>query len=75
MTANTTAKHRPIGSGKCERRGAKTMNSSTSRMEHAGLVRAIESGRPATAEAAIREHLETATVWLVDRVAEPKRLS
>jgi DNA-binding GntR family transcriptional regulator len=37
--------------------------------QHAGLLRAIESGRPATAESAIRDHLEGATAWLVDHVA------
>jgi DNA-binding GntR family transcriptional regulator len=37
--------------------------------EHADLLGAIESGRPATAEAAIRNHLENATAWLVEHVA------
>jgi DNA-binding GntR family transcriptional regulator len=34
--------------------------------QHADLLEAIESGRPATAEAAIREHLANATAWLVE---------
>lgn len=37
--------------------------------QHDGLLAAIETGRPATAEAAIREHLETAGGWLVDQAA------
>jgi len=37
--------------------------------QHGELVRAIESGRPARAEAAIREHLENATAWLIEHVA------
>jgi DNA-binding GntR family transcriptional regulator len=37
--------------------------------QHTGLVEAIGSGRPTTAEAAIREHLERATTWLVGHVA------
>lgn len=39
--------------------------------EHAALLAAIESGKPASAEAAIRHHLEAATVWLVEH-AKPK---
>jgi DNA-binding GntR family transcriptional regulator len=34
--------------------------------EHAALLAAIESGRPASAEAVIRHHLEAATAWLVE---------
>src|SRR5438093_3540075 len=37
--------------------------------EHGALLQAIETGRPATAEAAIREHLERATAWLIEHVA------
>jgi DNA-binding FadR family transcriptional regulator len=37
--------------------------------EHNELVRTIEAGRPAAAEAAIRDHLERATAWLMERVA------
>ena len=37
--------------------------------QHAELLEAIESGRPATAEAAIRAHLENATAWLIEHVA------
>jgi DNA-binding GntR family transcriptional regulator len=37
--------------------------------QHAGLLKSIESGRPSSAEAAIREHLENATVWLIEHVA------
>ena len=40
--------------------------------QHAELLKAIESGRPATAEAAIRAHLENATVWLIEHVATPQ---
>ncbi len=40
--------------------------------EHEELLRAIESGRPATAEAAIRQHLENATAWLIDHVADSR---
>lgn len=38
--------------------------------EHTALVGAIASGRPATAERAIRGHLERATAWLAERIAE-----
>jgi DNA-binding GntR family transcriptional regulator len=34
--------------------------------EHAALLAAIESGKPAAAEAVIRRHLEAATSWLVE---------
>jgi DNA-binding GntR family transcriptional regulator len=34
--------------------------------QHADLLKAIESGRPAIAEAAIREHLGNATAWLIE---------
>jgi DNA-binding GntR family transcriptional regulator len=34
--------------------------------EHADLLAAIERGRPAAAETAIRHHLENATAWLVE---------
>jgi DNA-binding GntR family transcriptional regulator len=34
--------------------------------EHAELLAAIERGKPAAAEAAIRHHLEAATTWLVE---------
>jgi len=34
--------------------------------EHAALLAAIESGKPASAEAVIRHHLEAATAWLVE---------
>ena len=34
--------------------------------EHADLLAAIERGKPAAAEAAIRHHLENATAWLVE---------
>ena len=37
--------------------------------QHAELLESIESGRPATAEAAIRAHLENATAWLIEHVA------
>lgn len=37
--------------------------------QHADLLKAIESGRPATAEAAIRNHLENATAWLIEHAA------
>ena len=37
--------------------------------QHADLLEAIESGRPATAEAAIRAHLENATAWLIEHAA------
>jgi DNA-binding GntR family transcriptional regulator len=37
--------------------------------QHSGLLQAIESGRPAKAEAAIRDHLDQATVWLVEHAA------
>lgn len=33
--------------------------------EHAALLAAIEAGKPAAAEGAIRHHLEAATIWLV----------
>ena len=36
------------------------------------LLTAIESGRPATAEAAFREHRENATAWLIEHVATAK---
>ncbi len=35
--------------------------------EHAEVLRAIEGGKPSSAEAAIRRHLEAATAWLVSR--------
>ena len=34
--------------------------------EHGALLAAIERGKPAAAEAAIRDHLENATTWLVE---------
>jgi len=34
--------------------------------EHAALLTSIEAGKPASAEAAIRHHLEAATTWLVE---------
>lgn len=37
--------------------------------QHGELLRAIESGRRAKAEAAIRDHLERATAWLIEHVA------
>jgi len=37
---------------------------------HTELLEAIESGRPAKAEAAIRDHLERATDWLTARTPE-----
>ena len=37
--------------------------------QHADVLRAIETGRPAAAEAVIRRHLEAATAWLVNRSA------
>jgi DNA-binding GntR family transcriptional regulator len=37
--------------------------------EHAALLAAIEAGKPASAEAAIRHHLEAATTWLVEHAA------
>jgi DNA-binding GntR family transcriptional regulator len=37
--------------------------------QHSGLLQAIESGRPAKAEAAIRDHLDQATEWLVEHAA------
>jgi DNA-binding GntR family transcriptional regulator len=37
--------------------------------QHDALLAAIESGQPATAEAAIREHLESAGGWLIDQAA------
>jgi len=40
--------------------------------QHGELLEAIESGRPAKAEAAIREHLENATAWLIEHVATPQ---
>jgi DNA-binding GntR family transcriptional regulator len=40
--------------------------------QHADLLKAIETGRPATAEAAIRHHLENATAWLIEHVAAAK---
>ena len=39
--------------------------------EHAEVLRAIETGKPAGAEAVIRRHLETATAWLVSRGGRP----
>jgi DNA-binding GntR family transcriptional regulator len=39
--------------------------------EHAEVLRAIESGKPSTAEAMIRRHLEAATAWLVSRSERP----
>ncbi len=39
--------------------------------EHAEVLRAIETGKPASVEAVIRRHLETATAWLVSRGARP----
>jgi DNA-binding GntR family transcriptional regulator len=36
--------------------------------QHADLLKAIESGRPDKAEAAIRNHLENATAWLIEHV-------
>jgi DNA-binding GntR family transcriptional regulator len=39
--------------------------------EHADVLRAIETGRPAGAEAMIRRHLEAATTWLISRAARP----
>lgn len=39
--------------------------------EHSELLEAIESGRPAAAEALIREHLEAAAAWLVEHVTPP----
>jgi DNA-binding GntR family transcriptional regulator len=41
--------------------------------QHDDLLRAIESGRPARAEAAIRGHLEEATRWLIERAATRSR--
>ena len=35
--------------------------------QHADVLRAIETGRPAATEAVIRRHLEAATAWLVSR--------
>src|SRR6266498_3305042 len=40
--------------------------------QHGELLEAVESGRPAKAEAAIREHLENATAWLIEHVATPQ---
>jgi DNA-binding GntR family transcriptional regulator len=40
--------------------------------QHAELLEAIGSGRPAKAEAAIRDHLENATAWLIEHVATPQ---
>src|SRR6266536_2146752 len=37
--------------------------------QHGELLEAIESGRPAKAEAAIRNHLKYATAWLIEHVA------
>ena len=39
--------------------------------EHAEVLRAIEGGKPSSAEATIRRHLETATAWLVSRGGRP----
>ena len=43
--------------------------------QHADLLKAIESGRPAAAEAAIRAHLDNATAWLIEHAstATPSR--
>ena len=40
--------------------------------QHGELLEAIESGRPAKAEDAIRGHLENATAWLIEHVASPQ---
>jgi DNA-binding GntR family transcriptional regulator len=37
--------------------------------EHDQLLETIEAGRPAAAEAAVRDHLERATAWLMERAA------
>jgi DNA-binding GntR family transcriptional regulator len=42
--------------------------------EHTELLGTIERGRPAAAEAAIRDHLERATAWLMERVATPDEI-
>jgi len=39
--------------------------------EHTEVLRAIEGGRPSSAEATIRRHLEAATAWLVTRAGRP----
>jgi hypothetical protein len=39
---------------------------------HGELLKAIEGGRPATAEAALRERLENATAWRIEYVATAK---
>jgi DNA-binding GntR family transcriptional regulator len=39
--------------------------------EHTELLRTIEGGRPGAAEAAVRDHLERATAWLMERAATP----
>ncbi len=39
--------------------------------EHAEVLRAIEGGKPSSAEATIRRHLEPATAWLVSRGGRP----
>jgi DNA-binding GntR family transcriptional regulator len=41
--------------------------------EHAEVLHAVLSGRPAATEALIRRHLETATAWLVSRGRRPGR--
>ena len=38
--------------------------------EHGALLAAIERGRPASAEAVIRAHLENATTWLVEHASQ-----
>ena len=39
--------------------------------EHAEVLRAIEGGKPSSAESTIRRHLEAATAWLVNRGGRP----
>lgn len=39
--------------------------------EHAEVLRAIEGGKPSSAELTIRRHLEAATAWLVNRGGRP----
>ena len=39
--------------------------------EHAEVLRAIEGGKPSSAEATIRRHVETATAWLAGRGGRP----
>jgi len=43
--------------------------------EHSEVLRAIECGRPSSAEATIRRHLEAATAWLIRRGARPGEAS